>query len=349
MVLAGLTLLPVPPATASDTWREQSRQTVEARGLKGVKVENSRGQIVVHRSSDSNVRLVALKTVRSRCREHSLRMARGTEVTSTTDDGWLVIRARYPQRQVFRIGFWEFFGGFDWPKVELKLDLEVPDHMPVWLHSTSGDLATEELNGPQNLETVSGDVSVSAAGGPVNASSTSGAIAAVGLGHARLRTVSGDLEVEGVRGSLRAGSTSGEIKITGAQDSLSLSTVSGDIEVSTAPRGLTAKTTSGAIVATSAAGDVQVETVSGDVRVGMDGRLRRVDVSTTSGEIDLRLANSVGCALEMRTSSGSLDAAVPIEIETVSRRKVVGAVRGGGGPVRLRSLSGDITVRSGGS
>jgi DUF4097 and DUF4098 domain-containing protein YvlB len=71
---------------------------------------------------------------------------------------------------------------------------------------------------------------------------------------------------------------------------------------------------------------------------------RRVEVSTVSGRITARLAGRPGCDLTLKSTSGTLDSSVPMKIRTVSRNEMSGAVFGGGPPVVLRSLSGDIAV-----
>jgi hypothetical protein len=83
------------------------------------------------------------------------------------------------------------------------------------------------------------------------------------------------------------------------------------------------------------------------VEAAIEGPLRRAEVSTASGEIHVRLGPRASCALELRTSSGSLDLDVPLTMQTVTRHRVAGVVRGGTAPVELRSASGDIIVKGG--
>jgi DUF4097 and DUF4098 domain-containing protein YvlB len=71
-------------------------------------------------------------------------------------------------------------------------------------------------------------------------------------------------------------------------------------------------------------------------------------VNTVSGGIAVRLAAGLGCDLTLTSTSGTLDASVPIQIRTMTRRELTGAVSGGGAPVSLHTVSGDITVSGGG-
>jgi hypothetical protein len=337
-----------PPAAAGEVWREQSEKTIDATNLAGIKIENPRGEVSVRRGAGGRLHLTALKIVRANDREQSARFARGTQVVTSTEDGKWIVKVRYPQRQSIHLSFWDMFSCFELPRVEVRLDVEVPEAFSVWANSTSGDLATEEIAGPQVLESTSGDISVRGARAPLKVSSTSGDVIAVDVGRASLETVSGDLEAERVRGLLRASTTSGEISVKAAQDSLQLGTVSGDIRVDAAPLGLSARTTSGEISAQSAGGVVRLESSSGDVRVTLAGPLRGADVSTVSGDIEASLLGALGCTLEMRTTNGTLDLDVPLSVKTVSRYLVTGVVRNGTPPVRLRSSSGDIHLTGAG-
>jgi len=348
LAATALTLAAVPAAARDYPWREQSEKVIEARGLTGVRVENARGMVTLHPSADGRIHLTALKVVRF-CEPHKARkIASETEVITANEAGQFVIRVRYPQRQAIRIGFWDLLSGFELPRIEVRLALDVPQNLPVSAKSTSGDLASEEMTGPQVLETTSGDITVRGARGVLHLGTTSGDIGGEDLGPSTIRSVSGDLEIAGCRGPLKARTTSGDVTVREASDSLWLRTVSGDIRVSSAPRGITASSTSGSIVARSASGMVEVETASGDVEVDLGGSLRHAEVSTVSGDIGARLIGSMGCALDMKTSGGSIDVSIPLEMKSVSRRAVSGTVGRGGSPVILRTSSGDINVSGGG-
>lgn len=350
LLAIALTLLPGLALAESPTLREQSQQVVEARGLTGLRVENPRGLVQVSRSLDGRIHLTALKVTASRMSTQAQGFARETRVETSTESGRYVVRVRYPQRQMLRASLAQLFRGeLDLPRVEVRLALEVPPRLAVELVTTSGDLETTDLAGPQSLETTSGDIEVRAAAASLSITTTSGDVMASGVGRARVRSVSGDVTLDAARGPLDVRTTSGNISVSGVADSLGLSSVSGDIRADRAPRGLDAGTTSGDIVVDGLAGGlVRLRSTSGDVRFGLDRGLRRADVSTVSGGISVRLADGLGCDLTLTSSSGTLDSSVPLRIRTVSRHEMSGAVSGGGAPVVLHSLSGDIAVTGGG-
>ena len=351
LAVAALSLLPgTLLAERTSPLREQSRQVVEARGFRGLRVENPRGLVQISPSRDGRIHLTALKLTASRMSSRAEDFARGTRVETSTESGRFVVRVRYPQRQTLHASLSQLFhGDFDLPRVEVRLSLEVPPGLPVDLETTSGDLETSGLTGPQSLQTTSGDIEVRTAGALLSIVTTSGNVMASGLGRAQVRSVSGDVTLDAARGPLDIRTTSGDINLSGVEDSLGLSSVSGDIQVDRAPRGLDAGTTSGRIVVDGLAGGlVRLRSTSGDVRFGLDRGLRRADVSTVSGGITARLADGLGCDLTLKSTSGTLDSSAPLKIRTVSRNEMSGMVSGGGPPVVLHSLSGDIAVTGGG-
>jgi DUF4097 and DUF4098 domain-containing protein YvlB len=180
-------------------------------------------------------------------------------------------------------------------------------------------------------------------------STTSGSVVGSALARAKVHSVSGDVTLDDARGPLDVQTTSGDIEVRGVADALGLGTVSGSITVDRAPQGIDAGTTSGDIdVQGMAAGVVRLRSISGEVRLGLERRLSRADVSTVSGDIQLRLAEDLGCSLRLTSTGGTLDSSVPLQIRTASRHEMSGVVRGGGPPVVLHSASGDIAVTGGG-
>lgn len=353
-LLAAATILiggTAPAAGDDDVWREQSQKSVEVRGLSALEIVNSRGRVDLLPSPDGRLHLTALKIVRVGRRERADEVARDIVVETGARGDRYLVEVRYPRRHTVRFGFFDLFrsGGFRYPRYEVRLTAQVPSGLSVSVRETSGDIRSEAIAGPQTLRTTSGDVEVISPGGRVEVTSTSGDLRATALRDAHARSTSGDLVIRQASGPLRASTTSGDITVFGAEDSLSLSTTRGDIRTDRAPRGLRAGTSSGRVTARGVSGSVEVETASGDVRLSVHPPLRGIEASTSSGEIHLSLASGIGCALDLQTSSGTLEVTLPMEMRDVTRRRVRGTVAGGRSPVVLHTASGDITVVGGGS
>lgn len=342
---AALAAVLVAPVAAEEPLRQSSERSFDAAGIASVRVENTRGRVTVTRSPDGKVHLTTLKIVRTGDRERSRRIADALEVTTGVADRVLDVRVRYPERTSVHMSLWQLLRGYDLPRVEMRLSLQVPDPIAVHVATASGDVLTENLHGAQTLSSASGDLTVAGARGAVEAVSSSGDIEAADLASARLRSTSGDIRVRDARGRLHARTTSGDLRVNGAGDSLDLETVSGDVRVNRAPRGARVRTTSGRVVLHAAGRDIRIDSSSGDVDLELTGRLDRADVHTASGSIRTWMSGGSGCVLDLRTSSGALDVSVPIRLQQATRHQVRGTVGDGSAQVTLKTSSGDIAVR----
>lgn len=342
---AGLLMVLIAPAGADETLQQRSERSFDGAGIESVRVENARGRVTVTRSTDGRVHLTATKIVRTGDRERSERIAAETDVTAGVSDRVLDVRVRYPKRSAVRVNFWDLLRGYEMPRAEVRLTLQVPDRIETRVRTASGDVRTEDLRGPQVLNSSSGDMTIVGARGPVEARSSSGDIEAAELARARLRTSSGDVRVRDVSGPLRANTTSGDLRVTGAKDSLGLGTVSGNVRVTGAPKGIRVNASSGRVVVHEAARSAMIETSSGDVDLEIVGRLERVDVRTGSGAIRAWMSGVRGCDLDLTTSSGRLDVALPVKLQQATRHRLRGVIGDGSASVTLKTSSGDIDVR----
>ncbi len=350
LTLAAVLVTGRPALAADDVWREQSQKTVDVRGITALEIENSRGRVEVLPSPDGRLHITALKIVRVGRRERGEDVARGIVVETEARAGHFRVDVRYQRHSNIQLDLRDLFSfhGNVFPRHEVRIAAEVPAGLSVMVREGSGDIRSEGIAGPQELRTSSGDIEIRSAGDRVDAWTSSGDVSATGIRRAHVSSMSGDLEIHQVAGALRASTSSGDISVSGAEDSLSLSSVSGDIEADRAPRGLRAESTSGGVVVRGASGTVKAGTVSGELTIGLREPLAGAELGTTSGEIQLELDPAIRCALDLRTSSGSLDVRLPMQMSNVSRRSVTGTIGGGRTPVVLHTASGDITVTGGG-
>ena len=345
MLLALLTMA-TPGTARSESWHEESTRSIPLTGIRSLRIENARGQVNVARASGSEIRLSALKVVRSNDEKWAKRVSAETRVIAENRGGEYTVRVMYPQRQTVKIRFWDLFSDFELPRVEIRLALDVPDGIPVTLKSTSGDLTSTGIRRPQLIESTSGDLSVTDAR-VVRANTTSGDVHVADCGAVSVRTVSGDLVADRMRGALSATTTSGNVRVKEAADSLSVSTTSGDITVDSAPRGIDVGTASGEVSIVKAAGRITIDSGSGDVSVGLESPIGRSRIETTNGRVDLKLVGTIACVLDLETSNGEIQIDVPLDVENVTRHQLKAVVRKGTVPVSVRTASGDISISEG--
>lgn len=213
--------------------------------------------------------------------------------------------------------------------VSISYDVTVPGRTAVSARSGSGNVLVQGTQLALSARTGSGDVRVGAIGADAD-----------------LRSGSGDIEVDGVAGTARINTGSGGVRATGIGAGLHASTGSGDIDATLTGKGdVQTSTGSGSIRLAGVTGAVNASTGSGDVNVA-GTPTDTWKVSTASGSVAVAVPGDAGFTLDARTSSGSLDLDVPLATQgPTDRRRVQGAVRGGGPTLELSTASGSIRVR----
>jgi DUF4097 and DUF4098 domain-containing protein YvlB len=201
-------------------------------------------------------------------------------------------------------------------KTPVRLEVHVPRDSELEVSGVSADISSSGIAGRQHLHTVSGDI-------------------AAQLG-------SGDDDVDSVSGNIT-------LRGSGEDGALHVATVSGDLTVS------------------NAAGEVEARTVNGTLQAGL-ASARRVRLDTTSGDIDLQAHLTSGGSIDAQTVSGdekirsSAAAGYAYEVKTFSGdihdcfgqqpdksrygpgSRLNGTLGAGDGHVRVKSLSGDISL-----
>jgi DUF4097 and DUF4098 domain-containing protein YvlB len=200
---------------------------------------------------------------------------------------------------------------------EAKLQIRVPAANDIELNSVSSDYIGIGLAGAQRLKTVSGDVRTDVAAADIEIKTVSGDVRLKGKGQAanlRVQTVSGDVIVEKGAGTLEVVTVSGDLRAqVDPAKSLRLRTTSGNVQVS-------GKLAAGI--------SVDAESVSGNVRVeGPVENGYQYDVSSFSGDI-----RSCFTSPAERTGKFGLGSALN------------GTLGAGGGRVRVKTMSGNITL-----
>jgi len=202
--------------------------------------------------------------------------------------------------------------------------------------SSSGDVTLADASARScELKTSYGHVRVVRASGQIDASSSSGYVVGEDLEGLTiaLRSGYGEVAARRVKGALTAHSSSGDIVAVGCHGALDASTSYGDVAADGVFTAVSAK---------SSSGDVQVNARSGSTLAG-DWTL-----NSGYGSVALALAEGLACTLDAQTSYGSASCAFPLTVEAgykARNGRIAGAINGGGPTVKLRSSSGDVSLK----
>lgn len=108
------------------------------------------------------------------------------------------------------------------------------------------------------------------------------------------------------------------------------------------------KTFSGEIAMENVVSAVRAKTFSGGIRIECDPSVSspEVNAETFSGDIELRLSPAASGMLDFDTFSGKLETALPVAVTSQDKTGLRGSIgAGGSNALRLKTFSGDVTVR----
>lgn len=198
-----------------------------------------------------------------------------------------------------------------------RLDVRVPRQSEVDVSAVSANIDSHGVTGTQHLQAVSGDIT-----------------ADLGSGDDEVKSVSGDIRLRGSgqSGHLRVTSVSGDVTLTNAAGDLEATTISGTLQAQLTPARM-----------------ARLRTTSGDLR--FSGRFDRggtLEAETVSGDVTVQAGAQSGYDYEVRTFSGDIDNCFGRKAERTSAygpgKRLDGSLGSGGGRVRIKSLSGDISL-----
>lgn len=214
--------------------------------------------------------------------------------------------------------------------VRVEVEMRVPHGANATANTAAADVTISRVAGGTRVRTASGEIHGGDLGGGVQITTASGDVHLNGVrGDLRCVTASGDVEVAQAEGEVGVASTSGDVRLSGVVGPLALTTVSGDAEVraSALPR-------------------ARVKTVSGDVALTTplhrEGEYR---FETVSGDVELIVPDGAALTVAYQTVSGDMESAAPARREGGKRSGTL-AINGGGVSVAVKSVSGDLSVRT---
>lgn len=323
MTAAALTALLIG-WTAACTLEAQTRpegmfeRTLAVGGAVALDIRTGSGNIQIHRGSGDSVRVVG--TVRAGRSwswfkgDADERIRRIEAAPPITQNGDSIRVGPVDDDRLFR-------------NINISYDVTVPMETRVQSRTGAGGQTITDLMGPVELSSGSGGVVLRGIQGDVRASTGSGTMQIEDVAGFVGHTGSGGITASGVRGAIEARAGSGHIDVTqiGEAD-VDVQTGSGGIDVSGARRALRARAGSGTIeVEGRPAGNWNIETGSGGVRVDFP--------------------DDSAFDLNVRTGSGSINTTHPVAmVETTSRTRLRGTVRGGGARVDLSTGSGSVQI-----
>lgn len=217
----------------------------------------------------------------------------------------------------------------------------------IQFHSTSGEIHVEAAGcGLFSASTTSGDIRAEQVTGESEVSSTSGEII-LGRqnGDITVSTTSGDIRVEEMTGKSSVSTTSGEIIFKQQNGDIEASSTSGDIRIEELQGNFEMDSSSGEVRIANGTGQGRAETISGDVQIFLAELAGDLNISTTSGEVYLRVPETVSLTLDFDSTSGDCSTFFDDQLSFNKKgNKVDGQYGGGERQVQVSTTSGDLRI-----
>jgi len=145
----------------------------------------------------------------------------------------------------------------------------------------------------------------------------------------KLKTVSGDMKLDDLSGSFRFNAVSGKINGSHLEGVLELEAVSG-----------------GARLLESNFPSADASTVSGNLTLQTSLADGPYQFGSVSGDVRLLVPADTRCNAELKSVSGSIRSSLPAITSRIGHGMKVTQIQGGGTAVRLKSVSGDLSIET---
>ncbi len=307
----------------TNAWADQVEKVMEESftldSTGSFSLTNVTGNIDVYSWDKKVVKMIATKSISSWGTADPEELLDRIKIEITSQPKNLRIHTRYPV--------------FSWIRnARVDYQLWIPEATSVRLESVSGAIQMEEHLNQVYAKTVSGNIKLNNIKGNVE-----------------VKTTSGDVVIGNVQGDLAWSSISGDLDLANLVGDLDLHTTSGEVSGHEINGDIKASSVSGYLAFLDSQGGLSyLHTTSGDIRAELkviDKDVSDMSLSTVSGDITLYLPEDASFDLDVSTVSGEINTGFKVLIDSVSKRKLQGGVGTGGITIKLKTTSGDISLR----
>ena len=157
-----------------------------------------------------------------------------------------------------------------------------------------------------------------------------------------------DLEIEikvPSRFNLDVNTAGGDIKCGGITGTVELNTSGGDVWADKFSGFMNASTSGGDVFLFCKDAKINAETSGGDIKLEYEGENKGIDLSTSGGDIDIRLPKDFTAKMELATSGGDVSCSLNMtSVKKMSGSRLIGELNGGGEILSAHTSGGDISV-----
>ena len=145
--------------------------------------------------------------------------------------------------------------------------------------------------------------------------------------------------------NLEISTAGGDIKCGGIKGNVNLNTSGGDLWADKCSGDINVSTSGGDIFLFCNDAEINAETSGGDIRLEYEGENRGIEISTSGGDIEIKVPKMFSAAMELSTSGGDVSCSLSMNnIKKVSGSRLIGDLNSGGEKLSAHTSGGDITV-----
>jgi Putative adhesin len=169
--------------------------------------------------------------------------------------------------------------------------------------------------------------------------------------HVQVRNSRGDLTLRNFNGKAYGHTSRGNVSVSGINGEVEIDTSRGDVRGSQLVGNISLVTSRGEITLAKVQGSVTVRSSRGNVDVDLTNPNRGVEVSSSRGNVIVRVPRTFAAELDARTNRGEVECDLPLankELSSAHRQQALsGTLNGGGKLVKLETSRGNIEIRVG--
>lgn len=159
----------------------------------------------------------------------------------------------------------------------------------------------------------------------------------------------GNSHTYGILPFMRGGTTVGGTILLPRGVKLDVENQNGDISIGQIARDLKVSTVNGDVAVKGSRGPVDIRTTNGAIDADVYGTAGAVKLSSTNGDVNLIMPQTLNAAFSMRTVNGELEFGLPGNVTTRTKKEIVATLGTGGAPIDVATTNGSVTVRPGGA
>lgn len=238
----------------------------------------------------------------------------------------------------------------NWKKsLSISFKFYTPRKVTTDLRTSGGSIQLATLTGTQKFRTSGGSLSMRDINGDINGQTSGGSIRfeqcqAGSSGYLDLQTSGGSIEAKSSSGKMRLHTSGGSIRLNDLKGSVDAQTSGGSVNGEDIDGDIKASTSGGSVRLTDVAGSIDASTSAGSVDVSLTKLGEYVRLSTSAGNVNVRMPLDKGLDLNLRGNRVQLPQTIAKFEGDIEKDHVRGKLNGGGVDVNISANSGNVYI-----